>query len=168
MNIYLFIYLGVPYCLLKKAYKFPHQRYCTFCSSGPMKMSEILLNLSAAFSGLANMLQAKCQTHIFGFLFSCRSWPNNSTFSFYLFDTLKSMIFIFCPDILVLFCKKVDPNYPVCHPQLEGSPQIFFVLVSSRFFNFSLFPFPSFKFYLFCTKLPNIICFFFPVCFNFF
>lgn len=53
------------------------------------------------------MLQAKCQTHIFGFLFSCRSWPSNSTFSFYLFDTLKSMIFIFCPDILVSSARKL-------------------------------------------------------------
>lgn len=48
MNIFLFIYLGVPYCLLKKPYKFPHQRYCIFCSSGPIKMSEIFLNLSAS------------------------------------------------------------------------------------------------------------------------
>lgn len=116
MNIvYLSIYLGFPYGLSMKLCKFLYQKCCRFCPPAPRRMPKTLPNLSAAPSRLADMLLAKCQTHIFGFLFSCRSRFGNFTLSFWHFDSLKIMVLIFCPDTFISSSKRVVPNYLVCH-----------------------------------------------------
>lgn len=73
------IYWGHLYCLLVQLCKFPLRGTTRFV---PVALWRCQKHSSAASCWLASVLLAKLQTHIFGFLFSCRSWPSNSIPSF--------------------------------------------------------------------------------------